>query len=160
MPLSDFCETITPPSLVGADAAERQRGVRRLKMTLAFIAERAGEIEQRTSMFCSRVETRQINEKIKKCRCGEDGRMTQTPIAYVDRAVFVFPRISKHKKAAAAATLLPCLLWFIDMKRGGQAPIIHEEPVQRQLGSVVRAGSINEWVCAVCAVCARGVWVP
>lgn len=44
-------------------------------------------------------------------------------------------------------TILPCLRWFIDMNRGGQAPIIHEEPVQRQLGSVVRAGSINEWAC-------------
>lgn len=91
--------------------------------------------------------------------------MTQTSIVYVRPAGVCAPFVSQqHEKAAAAAaaaTLLPRLLWFIDMKRGGQAPIIHEEPVQRQLGSVVRAGSINEWVCAVCArgVCVC-VWVP
>lgn len=63
---------------------------------------------------------------------------------------------TQESSRGRAAPPLLCLLWFIDMNRGGQAPIIHEEPVQRQLGSVVRAGSINEWVCAVCAC---GVWV-
>lgn len=66
-----------------------------------------------------------------------DGKLPLCTSTWPRLCSLTSPNARKQRRPRRSS---PAPLWFIDMKRGGQAPIIHEEPVQRQLGSVVRAG--------------------